>query len=322
MRIKNSPYNLKETLGYFKRNYLGPVARNRGLVEYCPQNLELNPMVQPNCKIAFIGDIMDMWGRHLRIGDRLKRFVADCDYLVGNFEATITTEKGAYMAQRHIPQILEALADLFSPEKTFLGMANNHSGDFGFEIWSRSRQRVRDGGFHVFGSKEVPYVDIGHEIRIVGATQWSNQPVDYISRLKDAEERHKPGSFNILYPHWGYEMELFPRPEVFEQSIRLSQRYDAIIGHHSHIPQPIAELTVERTEGPSNQLVAYGLGDFCIFEKLRHYLYGQVMSLTFGPNGEGGWKAGRLEWRFTSCRSISDKLWQTDIETDFPYPKR
>lgn len=320
MRIKNSPYNLRETLGYFKRNYLGPVTKNRGLVSYCPQQLELNRGVQRQLKIAFIGDIMDMAGRHLQMGEGIKHFVSDCDYLAGNFEATITDAKGAYMAQRHIPQILDALADLFLPEKTFLGLANNHSGDFGHQIWSLSKTQIEEKGFQVFGFDEKPFVDIGQGVRIVGATQWSNQPIDYIPGLNEISHYHQPDRFNILYPHWGYELELFPRPELVQSGNDLSSIFNAIIGHHSHIPQAITVTPVNRQEGPVNQVIAYGLGDFCIFEKLKHYLYGQVVKLTVGLQDDHNWMAGSLEWRFTTCQPIDDKNWKTDITESFPYP--
>ncbi len=322
MKIKNSPYNLRETLGYFKRNFFGPVTKNRGLVDYCPQQCELNTNVQQQYKIAFIGDIMDMADRQLHIGDGVKDFVRTCDYLVGNFEATITTAKGAYMAQRHVPQILDALAELFPPEKTFLGLANNHSGDFGFEIWSNSKQQVESKGFNIFGTTDAPFVDLEKDIRIVGATQWSNQPVDYIPKIEDTLQYQQPGLFNILYPHWGYELELFPRPEIIQKGKLLSSQFDAIVGHHSHIPQPITEITVDRPDGPSNQLVAYGLGDFCIYEKLKHYHYGQVITLTIGSNDDGVWKAGSLDWRYVRCRPKSDDVWETDITSRFPYLTR
>ncbi len=74
MKIKNSPYNLRETFGYFKRNYLGPVFKNKALVEYAPTSFELNSNINPSIRIGFIGDIMDMAGRDLCMGDAVKAF--------------------------------------------------------------------------------------------------------------------------------------------------------------------------------------------------------------------------------------------------------
>jgi Bacterial capsule synthesis protein PGA_cap len=318
MKIRHSPYNLRETLGYFKRNFLGPVTKNHGLVDYCPQQCELNSIAEPKWKIGFIGDIMDMAGHKLRIGDSLKQYLKTCDYLVGNFEATITSAKGAYMAQRHIPQILDALSELFPPKKTCIGLANNHSGDFGFEIWSDSKRQIEEKGFHVFGSKDTPYIDLENTIRILGATQWSNQPVDYIKRM-EAGLQSGQGMFNILYPHWGYEMELFPRPGTIKKGTQLSLEFDAVIGHHSHIPQPVTTIVVNKAEGPTNQVLAYSLGDFCIHEKLKHYHYGQVLTITIGSDSRGLWKAGSLDWQFLQCSPKDDDTWETELTSRFPY---
>lgn len=319
MKIKNSPYNLTETFGYFKRNFFGPVNKNRGLVEYCPQFFRLNEGIQPGIKIAFIGDIMDMAGRSLHIGAEVRQFVESCDYLVGNFEATITAAKGPIMAQRHIPQILDALAAMFPPEKTYLGLANNHSGDFGYQIWSESKKQIADKGFHIFGSIDVPFIDIEERIRVVAATRWTNQPIDYIPKIETALQYHQPGMFNILYPHWGYELELFPRPEIIQQGKELSSTFNAVISHHSHIPQPIAKFTIDKPAGPENQLIAFGLGDFCIHDKLTHYNYGQILKLTIGPQDKGDWKIGDVEWRFVRCQPKTDLVWETEITIEFPY---
>ncbi len=319
MKIKNSPYNLWETFGYFKRNYLGPVSKNRALVEYAPTSFELNPGIKPSVRIGFIGDIMDMAGRDLCMGDAVKAFFRGCDFLVGNFEATITTAKGAIMAQRHKPQILDALADLFDPEKTFLGMANNHSGDFGYKIWSESKRQVEDRGFRVFGTTETPFIDFGDNIRVTGCTWWTNQPCDYIVLSDSVTEYIDSDRFNILYPHWGYELELFPRPVTVKAGRQWLQQFNAVIGHHSHIPQPISIAAGGNQTGEANQLVAYGLGDFCIWEKIAHYLFGQVLKIEVGVAENGNHQIGQVDWQYTTCRQKSDSLWETNITDRFSY---
>jgi hypothetical protein len=223
------------------------------------------------------------------------------------------------MAQRHVPQILDALADLFPPEQTFLSFANNHSGDFGYKIWCESVRQVVDRGFRIFGTADLPAVDITEAIRVIGATQWTNQPIDYIVRLEDAESLCQPTKFNILFPHFGYELELFPRLVTVERAKRLSRLFDAIVSHHSHIPQPITTHSVEKNSGLVNQVIAYGLGDFCIFDKLPHFHYGQVMRLAIGSDPEGVLKTGRLEWQFLKCSLVEESTLETEITSNFPY---
>ncbi|MBU2646692.1 CapA family protein [bacterium] len=319
MKIKNSPYNLRETFGYFKRNYLGPVSKNRGLVSYAPESFALNPGIESVIRIGFIGDIMDMAGRDLCMGEALKSFFEDCDVLIGNFEATITTAKGAYMAQRHKPQILEALAELFPPEKTALSMANNHAGDFGYEIWSASRTMVEERGFQVFGTVERPAAFLPQDVCVVGGTRWTNQPCDYIVMVDAVTDYLKPGQFNILYPHWGYELELFPRPETVRLGEQWLQRFEAVIGHHSHTPQPVSVVSPKGETGSGRQLIAFGLGDFCIWETLRHYHFGQVLKIEIGTATDGSRLIGQVAWRFTACQPKGESVWETEITNVFPY---
>lgn len=315
-----SPYNLKETLGYFIRNFIGPSVKNKGIVEYIPSSYILNEGVIPKYNVAFIGDIMDMRGKSEIISENLKEFVRDCDYLIGNFEATITKAKGAYMCQKHIPQIMNALADLFPPEKTYLSMANNHAGDFGKEIFLESVDKLHSRGFNIFGWDDQPYWDINKDLRVTAATAWSNQKMDYVFMLKNAGQYVKKNVFNLLYPHFGYELELYPRPKTVEEGKKWIKKFDAIIGTHSHVPQAVTAVKSENNNG-INKLIAYSLGDFCIEEKLKHYHYGIVLKIEIGQNNAGIWQIGLIEWHFTCCKSLSETECITTIVPKFPYLK-
>ncbi len=99
----------------------------------------------------------------------------------------------------------------------------------------------------------------------------------------------------------------------------LIKKFDAIIGHHAHVPQPVTILGSDDTQSDKNKLIAYGLGDFCIWEELKHYLYGMIIKLDIGPDSSGKWQIGQLEWRFTTCREKTDTDWETKIIDSFPY---
>ncbi|MHA1673428.1 MAG: CapA family protein [Promethearchaeota archaeon] len=312
-----TPYNLKETLGWFRRNFFGVCRKNRDLVKTLPRNFVLNKNVNPKYSLAFIGDIMDMNGKNLFISRALKDFIQECDYLIGNFEATITKAKGAFMAQRHISQILDALADLFDPQRSFLSLANNHAGDFGRKLFTDSINEIKARGFSIFGITEQPYIDIQEDIRIIGGTMWSNQKCNYVVKFDEVDQYLKTNAFNILYPHWSYELELYPRPKTVEIGQNMIKKFDAIVGHHSHCPQPISTTFNDGI----NKLIAYGLGDFCIWEKLKHYLYGLVLKIEIGPNQGGIWQIGKISWNYVNSAPQSENAWLTDITLDFPYLK-
>lgn len=310
-RIGN-PYTFKETIGWLFRNVKGPSKKNPGNIEYLPKSYQLNNDVNCKYKIAFIGDIMDMKGKSLVIDDSLKNFVNDCDFLIGNFEATITDAKGTFMAQKHVPQIMDALADLFPPEKTYLSVANNHAGDFGEDEFLNSIHLIESRGFTIFGWDKKPYYDINEHLRVIGGTSLSNQDMDYVLMLENAVDYLKDG-FNILSSHWGYEIELFPRLETIEIGNKLINVFDMIIGTHSHTPQPVTISPIE------HKLIAYSLGDFCIEQRIKHFQYGIILKTDIGFDKENIWQVGAVNWQFTCCKSISKSECLTGIVNSFPY---
>jgi hypothetical protein len=318
--IKYNPYSFKELLGCYIRNSFGPSYKNKGIVDNSPKHLLLNENVTTKFRIAIIGDIMDMAGRNEKISNNVKRFVEDCDYLIGNFEATITnTNRNYILAQRHSSQILDALADFFTPDKTFLNLANNHAGDFGYEVFSKSKAKLESRGFKIIGTSKKPFADIESHIRIIAGTTISNIECDYIAKLDDAINNYSADKFNLLYPHWGHDLELFPRPDTVALAKNLIQKFDAIIGHHAHVPQPVTTINSDETKSDAKRLIAYGLGDFCIWEELKHYLYGVVIKLEIGPDIKNQMKISQVKWRYTICREVNNREWETDLVDEFPY---
>ena len=53
---------------------------------------------------------------------------------------------------------------------------------------------------------------------------------------------------NIFYPHWGYDLELYPRTSTIKKGRELLTYFDAIIGHHTHAPQPITSVSINDKE--------------------------------------------------------------------------
>ena len=122
------PYYGTDLLKWYYRFFKGPTTKNKENIQYIPKRFDLNTLYFKNpLTIIFIGDIMELKERDLVIGNSVRTFVKDTDYIVGNFEATITNERRLFMDQRNKLQIIEALTSLFQPDQFFLSMANNHS---------------------------------------------------------------------------------------------------------------------------------------------------------------------------------------------------
>ena len=257
--LLGTPYGLREEMGWLWRNVMGVNTFNPCRIQPLPQHSRIN-QIQPRMVLCFIGDIMDMRRHRLIIGADLKEFARPCDFLIGNFEATITdARKTRPAAQRQDPAILDSLVDLFPPCHTALSVANNHAGDFSADIWHHSISLMEQRGFHVFGFNRNVFVDFQDQARIVAASLWSNLPSSDIVPYESLDQYVLPAGFNIAYPHWGFELEQFPRPSTVREGMRLLQHYDALIGHHSHVPQPLISCNM----GDSIKLIAFSLGDFC-----------------------------------------------------------
>lgn len=302
----STPYSFLEKISWIRNNILGPSKRYKELTNFIPQHVKLNA-IEPKIKLAFVGDILPVGERELRFDPGLSRFLQDVNFLIGNFEGTISKAGKVFMGQAHSERILSDLEKLFPPEKTVLSLANNHSGDFGLNEFNKSCQLLKNHGYLTVGKIDEPSIVLEDAINLTTATTWSNRPCSYVSSLNNIDKNLNPESrFNILCPHWGYELQLYPNPGQIRLAMKLLRKWDMIIGHHSHCPQPVAK--------ESKKLIAYSLGDFSIGKNLRNYLHGIVIKTEIGPNDQGRWQAGDVEWRFTKIQHLGKTT--TEITLD------
>lgn len=314
-----SPYSFWESVGWLWRN-IRLKKKNPGAVQFLPKKTCLNE-IKPKYRLAFIGDIMDLGHKYMEISPPLKDFIQDTDFLIGNFEATITNAKPRGMDQVHDEKVVEGLKQLYQPSKTFLSVANNHAGDFGKEIFEDSLQILIDTGFNLFGNADSPTIDPTPNIHLVAGTQWSNRPCDYIFMLEDIGKSHlKHDAMNILYPHWGYDLELYPRLPTIERAENYLLDFNAIVGHHSHAPQPITSVS---PNGGLNKLCAYSLGDFCygklLMKVIYNYNHGLVLKMEIGTTTEGKWATGNIEWSFTESIKKDPETMFIELKETHPH---
>lgn len=259
---------------------------------------------------------MPLGKRQLNFSAGFKEFIGKSDYFIGNFEGTITEQpkKACFSPsdQRHDRGIVDALAAIFTPEKTYLSVANNHAGDFSKEEFLASVNILESYKFNVFGWNERPFVDVNDDIRIIAGTMWSNRKCDYISELQDSKHYTKLQASNILYVHFGYEHELFPRPKMVTMTRQLLHTFDAIIGHHSHCPQPVSAEIINGI----NKLLVYSLGNFCGAFRARKYQYGIVVKATLGQSENGAWLTEKVSWRLTKCSPTPNGDYIVDLNSE------
>lgn len=305
----SGPYSPRETLDWIANSLFGPSSKYAELSEFIPHTVVLNE-IEPALTLGFFGDVMQMKGKRLDFGRDLVGFFAEADYLVGNFEGVVTTTPGGPMASVQTEAVLEALGRLFPPGRTVLTNANNHSCDFGGAELAESLRIQKEHGYLTIGARQEPAVLLDGRINVVSVTEWSNRPCDHLARLEDAAAARDPNAMlNVLSPHWGYEMQLYPTPEQIERGNSLLGMWDLIVGHHTHYPQVITAYDI----GPMRKLLAYSLGDFCTYLPIEKYLQGIVLRVEVGPAEDGVWRVGRVDWRCSSIDQGDDEVTRVDL---------
>ncbi|OLS13664.1 MAG: PGA biosynthesis protein capA [Promethearchaeota archaeon CR_4] len=305
-----NPYPRKEFFWWIYKEIFGPTRQHQGIVDWLPHHITLNK-IKPEFRLAFVGDIMEMKKYRLLFDTSVTDFIADVDLLVGNFEATLTTMPKWVMDQRHNLEIIDQLKSLMNPKKILLNVSNNHSGDFGLANFNYSIDRMTWAGFNMFGRKDIPNYFLGGKINIVSSTMWSDQKdCSYMTRFTDRDQYYinESGIFNILYPHWGYENELWPRPWIVKLSHKLLDSWDIVFGHHPHVPQAVTAVQ----KGAVKKLLVYSGGNFTSGLNENKHNWGIILKCEIGPLKENPSKiaVGNVNWQFIQVekQNLSRKI--------------
>lgn len=295
-RLRTNPYTFIDGLKVLKNNALGPAHVNT-INPIAKQNETLNEIDTKQCSILFLGDFLSIKRLQPTFSEKLLALAKSCDYLVVNLEGVFPEEpQWSLFSQENRLQHVNALKKLMSADKCFINMANNHSADHGEQSLANTINKLHQQGFKTFGHNSQPSIKIENNIYIEGATQWSNQKTNYLPVFyKDMKPRQK--GFNILYPHWGHELEYEPRTEQETVADRLLENWDAIVGHHSHTPQTVSYFVKQQQK----KLVAYSLGDFACEFKREIYRQGIVLKACIGETAKGQTVIGEIEYYSSSC---------------------
>jgi poly-gamma-glutamate capsule biosynthesis protein CapA/YwtB (metallophosphatase superfamily) len=250
----------------------------------------------PAVSLVFAGDVVldDSAGELIqRGGDPFADFAAlfaSADIRLANLECVVATTGSAgdknYTFRAH-PRTLPVLKRHFDA----LGLANNHSGDFGREAFAemlgllKQAGLVQFGGGHDLAEAHTPLIieRKGLRIALLGYDEfmprsfeadynapgvaWSeNEQV--VADIKKARTVYK-ADLVIPIMHWGWENELTSNARQRELArLMIDAGADAVIGGHPHVTQEI-----EHYQGKP---IIYSVGNF-------------VMKETDNANQRRGW---------------------------------
>jgi len=223
------------------------------------------PCLADPVRLVFVGDIMldDGPGRTIAAGaDPLDEFdgvLRGADFTIGNLECPVATTGKALDNKpwtfRADPAAMRVLKGRFDA----LGVANNHSGDYGREAFVETLGHVRAAGITPFGG--------GANLAEAHAPLWIAQKGLRIAVL--AYNEFKPRSFEaganwpgiawsedsqvvadiraarkagadivIPFMHWGWEHEPEPGPRQRALAeLMIDAGADAVVGGHPHVTQ-------------------------------------------------------------------------------------
>lgn len=241
--------------------------------------------------LVFAGD-MQFTGT---VADRIKKngtgypfaevtpILKQADFALGNLETTLTTRGSAQDKQftfRSDPRMAKAIADSGFDA---VGLANNHTLDFGEDALSDTIDFVKKAGLLPLGAgknaaeatkiqyitKKGKTIALLNYSRVLPSTSWiagKNKPglasaYDPKAVYAKVKEARKNADIVVVFIHWGKERMTTPEAYQSEMGHQLVDAgADMVIGHHSHIMQPV--------EWYKGKLIAYSLGNF-IFTNSR-----------------------------------------------------
>ena len=262
----------------------------------------LNPIVDTELKIGFVGDIMMMRGFELEFDPAVKQFFSDVDVIVCNLEGIIPKQDKSFIAkQSHIEKILTQLRPLLKNNaKWLVCVSNNHSIDYGNTKFIDSIKTIQEptapqnsDKFKAFGRYDVPKLFIEDVFCISTATNWSNQRKwTCTSRFDDAKLNGYfcLDKFNILYPHWGYENERYTRRRIQKIARELlthdpqqipaaiNKKWDLIFGHHPHTRQPVMKVEGAEMKMPNGIPLRDNAGNLVVLKKVVAFSGGNFTS--------------------------------------------
>jgi poly-gamma-glutamate capsule biosynthesis protein CapA/YwtB (metallophosphatase superfamily) len=259
--------------------------------------------------LVFVGDIMldGLPGAGVARGvDPFSNFaelLASSDLAVGNLECAVATtgtpEDKRFTFRAH-PRTLPVLARHFGA----VGLANNHSGDYGKAALSETMAGLRAQGVPFFGAgKDLAAAHQpliverkGLYIALLGYDEFKPRSfeagADYPGVawtedeqvLADIQQARASGA-DLVFPflHWGWEGE--PEPCARQRTLAhamIDAGADAVIGGHPHVTQGV--------ETYHGKLILYSLGNF-VFDGFHEVATttGWLLRLSLNRHGVVRW---------------------------------
>lgn len=245
---------------------------------------------KPDIRINFVGDIMLDRGIYTHIEkngfDSIFTDIAptldDADITVANLEGTVTNNKSISVTNNKILRFTfrpEYMAKLKKFNIGLVSLANNHSLDFGYDGFEKTKENLSSSTISFFGSaKNDDNIFFEKKIEsknicFLGYHDLFAQNPEIISK-KIVEVRAGCDKI-VVFTHWGNEYwnNFSDRQQILAHDF-IDSGADLIIGSHPHVVQPI--------EIYKNKAIFYSLGNFIFDQNLSFATeHGLILNINF-----------------------------------------
>jgi poly-gamma-glutamate capsule biosynthesis protein CapA/YwtB (metallophosphatase superfamily) len=111
-----------------------------------------------------------------------------------------------------------------------------------------------------------------------------------ISLLENQIDDCRAQGCDIIFAslHWGYEYEFFPRGHQVEMAHKLVEMgVDVIVGHHSHVLQPV-EYYHPKRDSEQTAVIVYSLGNLTSSYSAAHLVLSGILNITIAKGNVQG----------------------------------
>ena len=198
---------------------------------------------------------------------KIKDLLRGNDIVYANLEGSITNHPSRTAYKINAPLVFTfstTTAPLLSRLGfNILGLANNHSLNYGLDGLIETRRHLKENNIDYFGDpNNIDGISIvkevnGMKIAFIGLHEFSNKNFDKV--ISEITQICPEVSFCVVVPHWGVE---YNKNFTVDQQQKAHEFIDAgaslILGGHSHVVGPF--------EIYKNKAIFYSLGNF-IFDQ-------------------------------------------------------
>lgn len=260
------------------------------------KNFEFLPGRTRHLRASFLGDFMGVGDHRITLDDSLLNFLNRSDIIMINLECVIHNGKGPILSKQYTSlNSFKYFCSQLDMSKVVFGVANNHLNDFGQKGVEQTLNEISKSGARYVGTKQRPKLFLKKGLAIEAATFWYSKQ-DQVTNKSFHASTEKEQLIHFL--HWGEEFSMAPSRTQNLLARKLGESSLALIGHHSHCPQPIKNI--------NGMVSAFSLGNFCTSFNSPKINSGIVTSIDLSKSDK--WEVISGSWRNINMEVSSQNI--------------